>query len=153
MFFFSSAECEPLTASICRDLEYNATRFPTLLGHKTQQEASFKIQQLFRGIQCSQYAKRFLCSLYFPPCSGHSNVLRPCRTLCERARTSCQLTSSWSRSKWAEYIRCEQFPDKSQESCFDGVVSEPAARTSPSKCSKNVTDITIKSICGVSSSA
>ena len=39
--------CEPLTIPLCQGLEYNATIFPNMLNHKSQEEAAVEVRQFF----------------------------------------------------------------------------------------------------------
>jgi hypothetical protein len=112
----SSYKCEPLNTEIlplCKDIAYNETRFPNFMKQKTQQEAAVdtNIYLPLIRINCSPVLKLFLCSIYAPPCvKNYSSALRPCRELCEKAKTGCEDFMKRFALAWPDYIECNRFP-------------------------------------------
>ncbi|GAA48931.1 frizzled [Clonorchis sinensis] len=90
--YAETPKCEQIRIKACQDLPYNITIFPNDMGQSTQEEAGQEIGQyasLIR-IRCSPSLKLFLCSLYFPVCTGMKKPLPPCRSLCEQNRRDCE---------------------------------------------------------------
>ena len=112
----SSPRCEPLNTDVlqlCKDITYNETRFPNFLKQRTQQEAAADTAlylPLIR-INCSPVLKLFLCSLYAPPCvHNYAGTLRPCREMCEKAKSGCEHFMQRFAFSWPDYIDCWRFP-------------------------------------------
>ncbi|RNA20473.1 frizzled-7-B [Brachionus plicatilis] len=118
-------QCEPLDTNIlplCKDIAYNETRFPNFLKQKSQQEAAQDTAlylPLIR-INCSPVLKLFLCSLYAPPCvKNYSSTLRPCREMCQKAKSGCQDIMKKYSVPWPDYIDCWKFPSfNGPEACI-----------------------------------
>nr|XP_020473008.1 uncharacterized protein LOC109970049 isoform X2 [Monopterus albus] len=114
----STATCQAITIPVCKDLPYNETVLPNMLGHNTQDDAGLEIHQFYPLIEeeCSPHLKPFLCSVYTPECvSGKPRP--PCRTLCEQARSSCEPLMSKFGFSWPEALKCEAL---GTESCEPG---------------------------------
>uniref|UniRef100_A0A3Q3IVW1 FZ domain-containing protein n=1 Tax=Monopterus albus TaxID=43700 RepID=A0A3Q3IVW1_MONAL len=64
----STATCQAITIPVCKDLPYNETVLPNMLGHNTQDDAGLEIHQFYPLIEeeCSPHLKPFLCSVYTP---------------------------------------------------------------------------------------
>ncbi|CAL4066245.1 unnamed protein product, partial [Meganyctiphanes norvegica] len=60
--------CEPITITLCKDIQYNTTIMPNLLNHQSQEEAGMEAHQFFPlvKVQCSRDLHFFLCSVYVP---------------------------------------------------------------------------------------
>lgn len=117
-------KCEPLNADIlqlCSDIGYNETRFPNFMKHKSQQEAALETALYLPLVRlnCSPSLKRFLCSLYAPPCiPNYQQPLKPCREMCERAKLGCEQFMKRFSFGWPDYIDCWRFPSVSgSEAC------------------------------------
>lgn len=138
------SRCETITMAMCKDLPYNRTRFPNLLGHETQREANTEITQFtpLININCSPELKSFLCSLYAPVCismSGMTEQLRPCRHICKRVKKSCIGVLKRYGFKWPHSMRCGQFPKKKNNKlCIDwGLKGKKKGRKGGRKNRKN----------------
>uniref|UniRef100_A0A3Q3IVU4 FZ domain-containing protein n=1 Tax=Monopterus albus TaxID=43700 RepID=A0A3Q3IVU4_MONAL len=97
-----------ITVPLCKDLPYNETVLPNMLGHNTQDDAGLEIHQFYPLIEeeCSPHLKPFLCSVYTPECvSGKPRP--PCRTRCEQARFSCEPLMSRFGFSWPEALKCD----------------------------------------------
>lgn len=103
--------CEPITNPLCKDIVYNQTIMPNLLGHNKQEDAGVELQQFspLLKAQCSPEMKFFLCSMYLPVCTVLEEAIPPCRTLCERARQGCEAHMNQTGFQWPEDLRCESF--------------------------------------------
>jgi hypothetical protein len=110
-------KCEALrkdVSDICNNIAYNQTYYPNILKHKTQAEAAKELglyQPLIK-INCSPQIKLFLCSLYAPPCIQNYTqaILKPCREVCEQARSGCEGIMKSFKYEWAEDLNCAKFP-------------------------------------------
>ena len=111
-----SPKCEPLNTDVlqlCKDIAYNETRYPNVMKQKSQQEAAADTAfylPLIR-INCSPVLKLFLCTLYAPPCvANYTLTLKPCREMCEKAKSGCEDYMKRFQFSWPEYIDCWRFP-------------------------------------------
>ncbi|VDQ12889.1 unnamed protein product [Trichobilharzia regenti] len=113
--YAETPKCEPIRIKACQDLPYNITIFPNDMGHATQDDAAQEISQytsLIR-IKCSPSLKLFLCSLFFPVCTGMKRPLPPCRSLCEQNRKDCEPLMRGFQFEWPEIMNCDRFPEDS----------------------------------------
>lgn len=103
--------CEPITISICKNLPYNMTIMPNLIGHTKQEEAGLEVHQFapLVKIGCSPDLQLFLCSLYVPICTILEQPIPPCRSLCESARI-CETLMKTYNFNWPENLECSKFP-------------------------------------------
>ncbi|KAM4601307.1 uncharacterized protein ACJ7VT_021078 [Polymixia lowei] len=111
-----SGSCQAVTVPLCEDLSYRETVMPNFMGHNTQEEAGLEMHQFFPlvKVQCSPHLKSFLCSMYIPECvSGRPR--RPCRTLCEQARSGCEGLMNKFGFRWPEALKCESLTTESCE--------------------------------------
>ena len=118
-FFFqygvgsSGGLCEPINIPMCKDLSYQQTMFPNLLGHTSQREAAVKMSFFDSIVKtvCSTDIRLFLCTVYAPPCVA-GEVQRPCRSLCERAKQGCDTLMSSFGVAWPDELQCNRFPEE-----------------------------------------
>lgn len=103
--------CEPITISICKNIPYNMTIMPNLIGHTKQEEAGLEVHQFapLVKIGCSDDLQLFLCSLYVPVCTILERPIPPCRSLCESARVCEKLMKTYNFN-WPENLECSKFP-------------------------------------------
>jgi hypothetical protein len=111
-----NSKCEPLNTNVlqlCKNIAYNETRFPNFMKQNTQEEAAADTAfylPLIR-INCSPVLKLFLCTLYAPPCvTNYTLPLKPCREMCEKAKSGCEDYMTRFKFSWPEYIDCWRFP-------------------------------------------
>lgn len=107
----SHNKCEPITISICKNIPYNMTIMPNLLGHTRQEEAGYEVFQFAPLVKvgCSPDLQLFLCLLYVPLCTILDHPIPPCRSLCESAR-ACEAVMKNFRIDWPENLECSKFP-------------------------------------------
>lgn len=105
-------KCEPITIPLCKDIQYNETIMPNLLNHVKQDDAGLEVHQFFPlvKVQCSPQLKFFLCTMYVPVCTVLDKAIPPCRSLCNQARTGCEVLMNKFGFQWPESLRCEKFP-------------------------------------------
>ena len=103
--------CEPITIPICREIPYNTTIFPNLMGHTNQDDANNEVYQYFPlvKVNCSADILLFLCSMYAPVCTILERPLQPCRSLCESAR-QCEKLMQKFGFPWPQSFECSKFP-------------------------------------------
>lgn len=123
-------KCAKITNPFCsRVLPYNLTRFPNILGHQSEFIANRALQlfsPLVKQANCSKHAEFFLCSFYLPIClpgMEEENVIRPCRSLCERIKADCSAVTKY----WPSFVKCEELPQFKDGVCIqpESFITEP----------------------------
>ncbi|XP_003739708.2 frizzled-2 [Galendromus occidentalis] len=109
--------CEAITIPLCKDINYNRTIFPNLLNHQKQEDAAMDAHPFSHLIKakCSPDLQFFICTVYAPICTQLPYAIPPCRSLCERARTSCEPLMKRFGFTWPPILNCEQFPMSQKE--------------------------------------
>ncbi|XP_063847406.1 frizzled-1-like [Scylla paramamosain] len=117
--------CEPITVTLCKDIQYNTTIMPNLLNHHTQEEAGMEVHQFFPlvRVQCSPDLQLFLCSVYVPVCTILDRPLPPCRHLCLSAKDGCEDLMNKFGFQWPESLDCNKFPAGPNEPCVGSTLS------------------------------
>lgn len=121
----SDRTCEPIRIETCRDLGYNVTGMPNLVGHELQQDAQLQLQTFTPLIKygCSSRLRFFLCSVYVPMCTEKVPVpIGPCRALCEDVRDRCQPVLQEFGFPWPAGLNCTKFPKENNDKhmCMEG---------------------------------
>lgn len=118
----SSQKCEKITVPLCSTIQYNQTQFPNILNHHTQEEAGEDVMQFapLVKVNCNQWLKFFLCSVYIPFCSGMPTPVPPCRSLCEDAKKGCENLMNKFGFQWPEPLRCSRFPTEQPCVVYNG---------------------------------
>lgn len=122
--------CQPITITLCNDIEYNTTIMPNLLGHERQEDAGLEVHQFFPLVKynCSPDLHFFLCSVYVPVCTILPRPLPPCRAKCLSAKQGCEDVMNKFGFQWPDSLNCDKFPaDPSVEMC----VGENISATTP----------------------
>nr|XP_058951569.1 secreted frizzled-related protein 3-like [Pocillopora verrucosa] len=121
--------CEEISVPLCvRVLPYNFTRFPNLVGHRSQVLARRSIDYysstFVEDANCAKHAAFFLCSFYLPICLPgiEEGVIKPCRFLCEKIKKGCPAI----RKQWPSFLRCEELPKFSDGVCVQPMSFVPA---------------------------
>ncbi|XP_002730495.1 frizzled-4-like [Saccoglossus kowalevskii] len=117
--------CEPIKISMCKDLGYNITQMPNLVGHELQQDAELQLQTFTPLVQygCSEQLHFFLCSVYVPMCD--EKVLTPigaCRPMCELVKSQCEPVLNEFGFPWPAALNCSKFPARNDQDsmCMEG---------------------------------
>ncbi|XP_035496866.1 frizzled-10 [Scophthalmus maximus] len=107
--------CQHINIPQCKDIGYNMTRMPNLMGHDDQKEAAIKLQEFATLIQfgCHSHLKFFLCSLYAPMCTEQvSNPIPACRVMCEQVKLKCSPILEQFNFPWPDSLDCSRLPTK-----------------------------------------
>ena len=103
--------CEVINVNLCRGLGLNGS-LPNPRGHTTQDAAGAELNdfQILVNTSCSTVLLHFLCSFYLPTCTifnGMIFTLRPCRSLCESVRSSCESEyDNFPNLNWPTFFNC-----------------------------------------------
>ena len=106
-----NTRCQLVDYAPCRDLGFNATRFPNpLLPHSTEtQIKQFLSRERNFDSNCSELLEPFICGTAFPICvDGLFRDIGPCRKLCTAVRESC----GPEVLQWLGLSNCDVFPFK-----------------------------------------
>ncbi|NWY76926.1 SFRP4 protein, partial [Erithacus rubecula] len=108
------APCEAVRIPMCRPMPWNITRMPNHLHHSTQENAVLAIEQYEElvAIDCSPVLPFFLCAMYAPICTLEFlyDPIKPCRSVCQRARDDCEPIMRRYNHSWPESLACDDLP-------------------------------------------
>ncbi|XP_066275077.1 uncharacterized protein [Branchiostoma lanceolatum] len=108
-------QCEPLSIEMCRNVvPYNATTFPNLLGHVSQQsyltdQDSVNTITALMNSGCHPDVEFAVCSALVPNCVD-STQITPCRDFCNDIRESCEQLLLDMGQPWP--FNCNNFGDR-----------------------------------------
>ncbi|XP_070623158.1 secreted frizzled-related protein 4 [Erythrolamprus reginae] len=106
--------CEPVRIQMCRYMPWNMTRMPNHLHHSTQENAVLAIEQYQELVDfgCSPVLSFFLCAMFAPICTVEflHDPIKPCKSLCQRARDGCEPLMKRYNHSWPEGLSCEELP-------------------------------------------
>ena len=107
--------CEAINVPMCKEVSYNQTVYPNLLGHSTQEDAGREMHQFDSLVktECSAHLRSFLCSVYTPECVD-GRPRPPCLSTCELARDGCTPLMKKFGLQLPITLQCEHF---TMESC------------------------------------
>ncbi|XP_059583226.1 secreted frizzled-related protein 3 [Alligator mississippiensis] len=131
------AACEPVRIPLCKSLPWNMTKMPNHLHHSTQANAILAIEQFegLLGTQCSADLLFFLCAMYAPICTidFQHEPIKPCKSVCERARAGCEPVLIKYRHAWPESLACEDLPVYDRGVCIspEAIVTAEGAGERP----------------------
>ncbi|XP_055708998.1 uncharacterized protein LOC129805244 [Phlebotomus papatasi] len=110
----SPRRCEPVRLLYCRNIGYNLTTYPNLLGHMSFEEVEQNVIA-FRELvdaECFRQAFDFVCRLLQPPCEQREplepQVGQVCRRYCQEFLNGC---GNRLPKKFRKYFNCERFPE------------------------------------------
>ncbi|XP_017578383.1 secreted frizzled-related protein 3 isoform X3 [Pygocentrus nattereri] len=110
----AAASCEPVRIPMCSSMPWNMTKMPNHLHHSTQANAVLAIEQFegLLGTQCSPDLLFFLCAMYAPICTidFQHDPIKPCKAVCERAKSGCEPVMKRYNHTWPETLACEELP-------------------------------------------
>ncbi|KPP63878.1 frizzled-10-like [Scleropages formosus] len=107
--------CQHIEIPLCRDIGYNMTKMPNLMGHADQGEAAIKLHEFAPLIEygCHSHLKFFLCSLYAPMCTEQvSTPIPACKVMCEQVRLKCSPVMEQFSFRWPDSLDCSRLPSK-----------------------------------------
>ncbi|KAM6946305.1 secreted frizzled-related protein 3 isoform 2-T2 [Aplochiton taeniatus] len=144
-----AAACEPIRIPLCRSMPWNMTKMPNHLHHSTQANAVLAIEQFegLLGTGCSPDLLFFLCAMYAPICTidFQHEPIKPCKSVCERARGGCEPVMRRYNHTWPESLACQELPVYDRGVCIspeaivkaespDNPYYQDPARCSPDRC-------------------
>nr|ANP39040.1 frizzled 4 [Eupentacta fraudatrix] len=127
-------QCMPITIKLCKDVGYNVTRMPNLVGHELQRDAELQLKTFSPLIQygCHDDLQFFLCSVYVPLCTPKIDIaIGACRPMCERVKEECEPILNEFGYQWPDALNCTQFPLENNEytMCMEVPVSSNTGDT------------------------
>ena len=105
----------------CVGLDYTNASYPNAFGHKSYHEASIALEEnwYITELQCSEYAKRFLCMAFFPPCHPASHhPHNPCKETCLLVMSECRTVVMNRGAQWPSLLSCDRFESQDSNLCF-----------------------------------
>uniref|UniRef100_A0ABM5EVM4 Secreted frizzled-related protein 3 n=1 Tax=Pogona vitticeps TaxID=103695 RepID=A0ABM5EVM4_9SAUR len=124
------AACEAVRLPLCQPLPWNMTRMPNHLHHSTQANAILAMEQFegLLGTRCSADLLFFLCAMYAPICTPdfQPEPIKPCRAVCQRARTGCEPVLLKYGHAWPESLACGELPVYDRGVCIAPEAIVPA---------------------------
>ncbi|EGV92869.1 Secreted frizzled-related protein 3 [Cricetulus griseus] len=153
-----AAACEPVRIPLCKSLPWNMTKMPNHLHHSTQANAILAIEQFegLLGTHCSPDLLFFLCAMYAPICTidFQHEPIKPCKSVCERARQGCEPILIKYRHSWPESLACEELPVYDRGVCIspeaivtaDGAVIRAKVKEVKTKCHDVTAVVEVKEI-------
>uniref|UniRef100_A0A8D2KV94 Secreted frizzled related protein 4 n=1 Tax=Varanus komodoensis TaxID=61221 RepID=A0A8D2KV94_VARKO len=135
--------CEPVRIPMCRNMPWNITRMPNHLHHSTQENAVLAIEQYQELVDfgCSPVLSFFLCAMYAPICTLEflHDPIKPCKSLCQRARDGCEPVMRRYNYSWPEGLACDELPVYDRGVCIapEAIVTDlPEGGRDRCKCQK-----------------
>ncbi|NXI54856.1 SFRP4 protein, partial [Chloroceryle aenea] len=122
---------------MCRSMPWNITRMPNHLHHSTQENAVLAIEQYEELVAtgCSPVLPFFLCAMYAPICTLEFlyDPIKPCRSVCQRARDGCEPIMRRYNHSWPESLACDDLPIYDRGVCIspEAIVTDLPEERSP----------------------
>ncbi|NXY82274.1 SFRP4 protein, partial [Alcedo cyanopectus] len=148
------APCEAVRIPMCRSMPWNITRMPNHLHHSTQENAVLAIEQYEELVAsgCSPVLPFFLCAMYAPICTLEFlyDPIKPCRSVCQRARDGCEPIMRRYNHSWPESLACDDLPVYDRGVCIspEAIVTDlpegesPRGREARCRCKKTKPTLT-----------
>ena len=138
-----SFQCEPMDSRYSQycPMGYQETFLPNIFNHTSQDRAAqfFSLHNYLISLNCSVYAKHFLCFSVFPLCIPNQfRRVEPCRELCLAVRESCLPDLRFYGSHWPRELECSRFQPFGSSLCIwkDNTPCAVGTPTSPSATSR-----------------
>ncbi|KAM9486710.1 secreted frizzled-related protein 3 isoform 2-T3 [Clarias gariepinus] len=130
-----AGSCEAVRIPLCSPMPWNMTKMPNHLHHSTQANAILAIEQYeaLLGTGCSADLLFFLCAMYAPICtiSFQRDPIKPCKSVCERAKSGCEPVLKKYNHSWPESLACDELPVYDRAVCIS---PEAIVKADPSDC-------------------
>ncbi|KAB7495042.1 Frizzled-4 [Armadillidium nasatum] len=131
LFYNAGAEeaefkrCKPIPFEACKDVGYNYTALPNLVGIELENEAEYSLSTFKPLVKfgCSSQLQFLLCSLYAPMCTPQvPTLIGPCKSLCEGVRDRCSPVLRGFGFPWPAAFNCSSLPPENNERhmCMEG---------------------------------
>ena len=117
--------CEPIQIDMCKDIGYNLTGMPNLVGSDSQLDAGEQLKTFTSLIQygCSSQMGFFLCTVYAPMCTVQvPEPIGPCRPMCLTVQRLCEPLLNSFGFPWPAALNCLKFPQENDDAhmCMEG---------------------------------
>ena len=111
---FLAISLQPSSSKVCKKQQMQfcdfdgvgqtvQTPLTNLLGQSSQRQIAldkrFRALQLLHETGCSELVKPFTCSIFAPVCLEDLGLLPPCKSLCEKVKSSCDGFVALARRK------------------------------------------------------
>lgn len=117
-----AGSCEMVRIPLCNPMPWNMTKMPNHLHHSTQANAVLAIEQYEALLDtgCSPDLLFFLCAMYAPICtiSFQRDPIKPCKSVCERAKSGCEPVLKKYNHTWPESLACDELPVYDRAVCI-----------------------------------
>ncbi|MCI4378743.1 hypothetical protein PGIGA_G00219350 [Pangasianodon gigas] len=117
-----AGSCEMVRIPLCSPMPWNMTKMPNHLHHSTQANAVLAIEQYEALLDtgCSPDLLFFLCAMYAPICtiSFQRDPIKPCKSVCERAKAGCEPVLKRYNHTWPESLACDELPVYDRAVCI-----------------------------------
>lgn len=117
-----AGSCEMVRIPLCNPMPWNMTKMPNHLHHSTQANAVLAIEQYEALLDtgCSPDLLFFLCAMYAPICtiSFQRDPIKPCKSVCERAKAGCEPVLKKYNHTWPESLACDELPVYDRAVCI-----------------------------------
>uniref|UniRef100_A0AAU7ECB1 Frizzled9/10 protein n=1 Tax=Terebratalia transversa TaxID=34513 RepID=A0AAU7ECB1_TERTR len=110
-------KCVPIEIPFCKNMKYNFTSMPNLVGNDDQNAASQEVNQFTPLVQvgCSSMLSFFLCSMYAPMCTEQVEetlIIPICQSMCLKVREQCEPILKRLKFNWPAKLNCDHLPSK-----------------------------------------
>lgn len=107
----AKTNCRPLqNVNFCGSVGYTTSASPSGV-------AGYSLRDIGQIVEtaCSPDVATLMCRVVVPECGAEDdNRLKPCRSLCERVKSSCEAPLKAKRIYWPSRLRCDSLP---QDNC------------------------------------
>ncbi|KAI5615421.1 secreted frizzled-related protein 3 precursor, partial [Silurus asotus] len=137
-----AGSCEMVRIPLCQPMPWNMTKMPNHLHHSTQANAVLAIEQYeaLLEIGCSPDLLFYLCAMYAPICtiSFQRDPIKPCKSVCERAKTGCEPVLKKYNHSWPESLACDELPVYDRAVCIspEAIVKADPSELNYGNCNK-----------------
>ncbi|XP_022100823.1 uncharacterized protein LOC110984704 isoform X3 [Acanthaster planci] len=125
--------CEPISVNTCRGsgVIHRQTSVPIIRPSGPELDAGFSTfqsqkkslegrRQIISHLkgrkhkQCKAYMKPFACAAYLPSCKRPGDSIPPCRDLCLKTKSKCQVSMDDLGFDWPIELECDVFPSSAE---------------------------------------
>lgn len=105
--------CRPLQVNFCGMVGYTSSASPSGVAGYTTRDIGQIVETA-----CSPDVATLMCRVVVPECGAEDDSrLKPCKSLCERVKSSCEAPLKAKRIFWPSRLRCDSLPENN---CVQG---------------------------------